>query len=164
MPDQSVFDALCDRMMGSDEDDERENWMSEQERREFFDVHLPTMADYALQLKSLKPVRGLHYSLQQQSNSSGSFFYFLSPLACCFIIQAYRTFNDCLPRGGPRPLMSLKKSRVFFAAPVFPIVGASLERNWRAGATFAKFDSPRTAESLLIKSDRCRPMRKRRRG
>lgn len=57
--DQRVFDVLCDEVV--------DTWLSDDERQDLFDTQLPTMVDYALQLKSLKPLRGLHFSLQQQS-------------------------------------------------------------------------------------------------
>ncbi|KAK4005264.1 hypothetical protein OUZ56_006979 [Daphnia magna] len=56
--DQRVFDVLCDEVV--------DTWLSDDERQDLFDTQLPTMVDYALQLKSLKPLRGLHFSLQQQ--------------------------------------------------------------------------------------------------
>ncbi|XP_045024136.1 uncharacterized protein LOC116923912 isoform X3 [Daphnia magna] len=58
--DQRVFDVLCDEVV--------DTWLSDDERQDLFDTQLPTMVDYALQLKSLKPLRGLHFSLQQQSD------------------------------------------------------------------------------------------------
>lgn len=57
--DQKVFDVFCDEVV--------DTWLSDDERQDLFDTQLPTMVDYALQLKSLKPLRGLHFSLQQQS-------------------------------------------------------------------------------------------------
>lgn len=57
--DQHVFDVLCDEVV--------DTWLSEEERQDLFDTQLPTMVDYALELKNLKPSRGLHFSLQQQS-------------------------------------------------------------------------------------------------
>ena len=66
--DQRVFDVLCAEVV--------DTWLSDEERQDLFDTQLPTMVDYALQLKSLKPLRGLHFSLQQQSK----FFLFLFPL------------------------------------------------------------------------------------
>ncbi|XP_059350663.1 uncharacterized protein LOC130693764 isoform X2 [Daphnia carinata] len=58
--DQRVFDVLCAEVV--------DTWLSDEERQDLFDTQLPTMVDYALQLKSLKPLRGLHFSLQQQSD------------------------------------------------------------------------------------------------
>ncbi|XP_046652898.1 uncharacterized protein LOC124343574 isoform X5 [Daphnia pulicaria] len=58
--DQKVFDVFCDEVV--------DTWLSDDERQDLFDTQLPTMVDYALQLKSLKPLRGLHFSLQQQSD------------------------------------------------------------------------------------------------
>lgn len=69
MADQSVFDALCDLV---------ESQMSEKERKDLFDAQLPTMVDYALRLQSLKPSRGLHYSLQQQSKKRRKNFFFIN--------------------------------------------------------------------------------------
>nr|CAH0108754.1 unnamed protein product [Daphnia galeata] len=56
--DQRVFDVLCDEVV--------DTWLSDDERHDLFHSQLPTMVDYALQLKTLKPLRGLHFSLQQQ--------------------------------------------------------------------------------------------------
>ena len=68
--DQRVFDVLCDEVV--------DTWLSDDERHDLFDSQLPTMVDYALQLKTLKPLRGLHFSLQQQSKCVClSFFLFL---------------------------------------------------------------------------------------
>lgn len=58
--DQRVFDVLCDEVV--------DTWLSDDERHDLFDSQLPTMVDYALQLKTLKPLRGLHFSLQKQSH------------------------------------------------------------------------------------------------
>ena len=64
--DQRVFDVLCDEVV--------DTWLSDDERHDLFDSQLPTIVDYALQLKSLKPLRGLHFSLQQQSKCQITFF------------------------------------------------------------------------------------------
>ena len=59
--DEHLFDILCDFV---------DDGMSPEERQEFFEIQLPLIADAALQLKALKPLKGFHYSLQQQSTSS----------------------------------------------------------------------------------------------
>ena len=56
--DQSIFDMLAHLV---DEDENSSGNL-------FFNIQLPTMIDFALQLKNLKPIKGLHFSLQQQSN------------------------------------------------------------------------------------------------
>ena len=70
--DQRVFDVLCDQLV--------DTWLNDEERQDLFDNQLPTMVDYALALKSLKPTRGLHFSLQQQSQSCHRPFLFLDLL------------------------------------------------------------------------------------
>ncbi len=61
--DQTVFDLLAQLV------DDADGSFSPTERCAFFNIQLPTMIDFALQLKSLKPTKGLHFSLQQQSNN-----------------------------------------------------------------------------------------------
>ena len=56
--DQSVFDGLV-HFIDTSLDDE--------ERKTLFCSQLPVIIDLALELKTLKPPRGLHFSLQQQS-------------------------------------------------------------------------------------------------
>ena len=78
--DQSVFDGLV-LFVGS--------VLGDEERMLFFRSQLPLLVDSALQLKMLKPPRGLHFSLQQQSNSSLFFFtLIIFPLAA--VTQAPR--------------------------------------------------------------------------
>ena len=59
--DQSVFDGLVLFI---------ESTLGDEERSIFFKSQLPVIVDYALQLKMLKPPRGLHFSLQQQSKNT----------------------------------------------------------------------------------------------
>ena len=56
--DQSIFNQLVDYVDGC---------VEESERDAFFRIQLPTIVDCALRLKAVKPPRGFHFSLQQQS-------------------------------------------------------------------------------------------------
>jgi len=60
-PDLTVFGGL-EIFLDSD--------MTEEERCHFLEVTAPSMVHKALQLKQLKPARGLHFSLQQQGMRS----------------------------------------------------------------------------------------------
>jgi len=54
--------------------------MTEEERCHFLEVTAPSMVHKALQLKQLKPARGLHFSLQQQGMRSTYIWVWVSKL------------------------------------------------------------------------------------